>query len=294
MSIAEKKSRIMMQFIKRVVFKSFRAIFHLVAIDSSLITQKIIKNSSVPISAKIEWDVLYRTYYGYGTFQAALQAKALGLTSISVIEFGVAGGRGLIALEDIAQGVFDELGVKVEIFGFDTGCGIPEALDYRDMPYIWQKGFFDMDYEKLKTRLKNATVILGDVAETVPNFMSNDDISPIGFIAFDLDYYSSTIKSFEIFKKDSSFFLPRVFCYFDDIIGDDWEVHSIYTGELLAIDEFNQKSKFKKIAKIEGLTFKRKIQKKWNEKMYVFHDFKHPLYNKHIYPNKNWQFILKD
>jgi hypothetical protein len=33
-------------------------------------------------------------------------------------------------------------------------------------------------------------------------------------------------------------FGPRVYCYLDDIIGDDWGIHCEYVGELLAIKEF--------------------------------------------------------
>ena len=34
---------------------------------------------------------------------------------------------------------------------------------------------------------------------------------------------------YDLFRYSDKFFLPRVFCYFDDCIGDDWELHSEFT-----------------------------------------------------------------
>ena len=57
-------------------------------------------------------------------------------------------------------------------------------------------------------------------------------------MSFDVDYYSSTVDLLRIFDAHEEFLLPRVYCYLDDIIGDDWEIHCEYVGELLAIKEF--------------------------------------------------------
>lgn len=46
-----------------------------------------------------------RPSYIWGVLQGASLAKVLGLPRVSVIEFGVAGGGGLIALERIAEAV---------------------------------------------------------------------------------------------------------------------------------------------------------------------------------------------
>jgi hypothetical protein len=40
-----------------------------------------------------------------------------------------------------------------------------------------------------------------------------------------------------------------VFMYFDDVVGDETWLCNEFTGELLAIDEFNQKHGLKKICK---------------------------------------------
>lgn len=53
------------------------------------------------------------------------------MSKISAIEFGVDGGNGLLAMENIAQEVEKEVPVEFEIYGFDTGSGLPEPIDYR-------------------------------------------------------------------------------------------------------------------------------------------------------------------
>ena len=74
-----------------------------------------------------------------------------------------------------------------------------------------------MDYEKLNSKLKNTKLIIGDVKNTIKDFFVNNNPPPIGAILNDLDYYSSTKNSFEIFNQsEEKFFLPRIFCYFDD------------------------------------------------------------------------------
>src|SRR5262249_56044490 len=62
---------------------------------------------------------LIRPQYAWGVAIASAQARALGHKEISVLEFGVAGGRGLVALEQIVQSVSAVTGVAVRIFGFD-------------------------------------------------------------------------------------------------------------------------------------------------------------------------------
>jgi len=237
---------------------------------------------------RLKWDALDRPGYAYGTYQAALQARALGLSGICVIEMGVAGGRGLLALESHARAVQARLGIKIDVFGFDMGSGLPEPRGYQDMPYVWQSGYFAMNGHLLRDRLAAAEIIVGDVAQTVPQFLRRPGLPPIGFVAFDLDYYSSTMAALALLEAEPRALLPRVFCHFDDVIGDDWELHSEYTGELLAIAEFNASHSDRKLALINGLAYKRAIAADWHAKQYVLHYFSHPLYEKHI-GRPDWQ-----
>ncbi len=237
-------------------------------------------------------DGIDRPYYAYGLYQAALEAKALGVPRISAFEFGVAAGTGLVILEKLSEQITRVTGIAIDVYGFDLEVGLPAASDYKDIPYIWQKGFYKMNVKELKRKLKPSTkLILGDVKHTVPKFFKKK-ISPIGFVAFDLDYYTSTKDAFKLFDTADKNMLPRVFCYFDDIIGTDEEILCDYVGELLAISEFNGKHKSKKLAKIHGLSHKRVIKAAWSDMIYVMHNFAHKSYNTYIYPLKNRQIPL--
>jgi hypothetical protein len=240
----------------------------------------------LPVSTevKLELDLYDRPNYAFGLHRAALQARALQLPAISGLEFGVGTGEGLLALERVAAEVEALTGVRIRLFGFDLGAGLPEPRDYRDLPYLYRGGFYRLDEARLRRRLTRAELILGDVADTVPAFLDGlDDLTcpPIGFVAFDLDYYSSTVAGLRVFEGDPSRCLPRVLCYFDDIANLD-ALQCEYTGELLAIHEFNRDHPDAKIAAITGFTASRIIPDVWNEKIMVCHLFRHPLYNRHI------------
>jgi len=248
--------------------------------------------SPPPFLEALTWDKLDRTWLAYGLFRAALEAKALSVPAISAVEFGVAGGNGLILLEQYAEQVERATSVRCHVIGFDGGEGMPEPKDYRDLPCIWQPGFFRMDVDALKKRLRGAELVLGDVSQTVPDFNARGNAPPIGFVSFDLDFYWSTMEAFKLFEQVPDRLLPRVFCYFDDCIGDDWEVHSPFAGELLAINDFNDQHPSRKIAPIYGLRHKRRRPAMWNDMMFVMHCFDHPRYNDHVHPNRNWQLQL--
>jgi hypothetical protein len=219
-----------------------------------------------------------RPPYAYGTYHAAQQAKLLGVPGISVIEFGVAGGNGLLALEKIADEIAAHFGIRISVFGFDSAVGMPEAADYRDLPYVWSRGFYDMDVAQLKARLHPETrLILGDVKGTVQNLQDVKD--PIGFVSFDLDYYSSTRAALTIFDLPSASRLPRVYCYFDDIIYPEFACHNAWTGELCAIREFNEQHSDMKLSPFHQLRWMRPHAESWNEQIYILHDFHHPLYS---------------
>ena len=202
----------------------------------------------------------------------------------SVWSNSVAGGRGLLALESIATEVSRALGVKIAVYGFDSGSGMPAPMDYRDLPYGWGEGFYQMDQAALKASLKYATLILGDVASTVPAFLETPDLAPIGFVAFDLDYYSSTKVALQLFEDEPESRLPRVYCYFDDIRWPEIACHNEYVGELCAIREFNCEHTYMKISPIHMFSHTRPHPAPWNEQMYVLHDFQHLLYCVNITP----------
>jgi hypothetical protein len=226
---------------------------------------------------RVERSAIDRPHYGYCVLQAAKLAKKLGHKSVSVIEFGVAGGNGLVNLEMHAAEVSKLIGIEIQIFGFDTGQGLPPPDDYRDLPHVWQEGFFAMDTDKLRARLTRSQLVLGNIAKSLPVFVQDYNPAPIGAIFLDLDYYSSTKDAIKLFELNRKNVLPRAFIYFDDIIGDDVALFSEYTGPLLAINEFNASHDSQKICKTTHLA-KRPYPETWHHQIYIYHDFKSPDY----------------
>jgi hypothetical protein len=235
------------------------------------------------IATRVHFGIGARPHYGYGVFQAAELAKRLGLPGISVVELGVAAGAGLIALERVAAEVQQHVGVQVSVFGFDGGTGMPAPADHRDLPYVWGEGFYRMDEAELRARLKQATLIIGNVLSTVPAFLTTLK-HPLGFVAFDLDYYSSTRQAFALFDGLHQTRLPRVYCYFDDIFWPEHACHNEYIGELCAIRDFNSERGAMKLAPLHLLRHMKPHPAPWHDQIYVLHDFSHPLYATNITP----------
>jgi len=221
-----------------------------------------------------------RPAYLWGALHGAHLAKALGINSVSLVEFGVASGNGLVSLEIIAGHIERNLDVGVSVYGFDTGAGLPPPQDVRDCPNLFANGDYSMDIKKLHSRLNRAKLILGRVEETLPEAIASGNLDPVAFISFDLDFYSSTKHALSILEADKSILLPRVHCYFDDITGF---TYSDYNGERLAIAEFNQNHEFRKISPIYALRHyvpSRFANALWTEKYFMAHILDHDLYSR--------------
>jgi hypothetical protein len=220
-----------------------------------------------------------RAHYVWGVMQAARLAAVLGIGAISVLELGVAGGNGLVALEAIAERVQHEYELDIETYGFDMGRGLPKPADHRDLPNLFSEGDYPMDVERLRDRLQRAHLLLGPVRDTVREFVESAP-PPIGFVAFDLDLYTSTLDAFQLLEADPSLMLPRVHAYFDDILG---LTYGDCNGPRLAIAEFNDAHTRRKMSPIFGLRHfvpRPFFDSPWTEKMFMAHAFDHPLYAK--------------
>lgn len=251
----------------------------------ALVRQWLLRRSATaPFWQKADYDAVERPDYAYGVLNAARQARALRIKRISVYEFGVGGGAGLKVLEQVAERVEAEEGVRIDVFGFDTGKGMPAARDPRDMPFVRTPGQFRLQARKLESELRRAKLVLGDVRETVPRFLYRNYVAPIGFLAIDLDYYSSTVDALKILDATSDFLLPRVFMHLRGIVGDDLETHCEFVGGLAALAEFNRSHAQRKIGKVHGLAHKRIIPAPWNDTIFVAHLMDHPLYSTFIHP----------
>lgn len=131
---------------------------------------------------------------------------------------------------------------------------------------------------KLRARLLKADLRLGLVEETVPRFISGAP-APIAFVSIDVDYYSSTLGALGVLDAETRLLLPRVHCYFDDIMGF---TNCEFNGERLAIEEFNRNRERRKLAPIYGLQYfvpPRYAAAEWVGEMYLAHIFDHERYN---------------
>ncbi len=231
------------------------------------------------VATRVHYGIFPYPQYAYGVYWAAIQAQRLGVPRITVVECGVAGGRGLVALEQNSACIEREVGVGIDVVGFDSGKGMPPAADFRDLPHVWGAGFYEANPDKLRARLARAQLVIGNIAETIPRWLQDSAHPPIGFVAFDLDYYSSTRAAFALFEQSAATHLPRVYCYFDDVCCNALGCMTEHLGELLAIREFNETHATRKIGKIQLVRAHRPRWEIWQEQMYGFHDFAHPLYN---------------
>lgn len=240
--------------------------------------------------AKVDFDLIIRQQYAFPILYAADAAIKYGLKSITLIEFGVASGAGILNMCQIAERTRRATGIDFHVFGFDTGKGMPPAIDYRDLPEVFQEGDFPMDFDKLLRSLPDfARLVIGDIEETIPSFLTSlTSDAPVGFVAIDTDYYSSTKKALRVLNGEASIYLPVLPIYLDDIAVDG---SNPWTGELLAVNEFNRESKLRKIAPFSLLRSKRIFKNtQWIDRMYAAHIHDHPLRSPAIRRAK--QYIL--
>lgn len=78
-------------------------------------------------------------------------------------------------------------------------------------------------------------------------------------------------------------------CYFDDVNTPDHAFYTEVTGELLAIDEFNQSHPQMRISRLRSLPYTRPFPEYWHIMIYVAHDFGHPRYADDFYPKSRRQ-----
>jgi hypothetical protein len=128
-----------------------------------------------------------------------------------------------------------------------------------------------MDETLLRPLLGSRTrLIVGDVRHTVHSFFDDPQMPPVGFIAIDLDLYSSTTHALRILSAPGRRVLQHVPVYLDDI-----EVPRCHRfgGELLAVEEFNQENDGIKIDCWRGIRLRRPFpDEPYLGRMFMAHD----------------------
>jgi hypothetical protein len=238
-------------------------------------SRALLARMKVSVETRALWDLSPRPAYLLGLVAAAEQASRQGVRELCAIEFGVAGGGGLLAMQRDAATVEQETGIGIRLYGFDMGAvGLPEFCgDHRDHPDVWQPGDYPMDVEKLQERLTARTkLIIGNLRDTVPQFGERHRPPPVGFVSVDVDLYSSSRDALRLFTTPGVGSLWHVPMYFDDI---DFIFNHRYGGELLAIAEFNEQNEHFKIDRWYGVRKGRPFpERPYLDKMYVAHDLR--------------------
>jgi hypothetical protein len=221
-----------------------------------------------------------RPNYAYGMLRAADLARYMGKRMVTVCEFGVATGNGLMNMVELAGMIKTETGVEVRVVGLDTGEGLPAVADYRDHPELWSVGDFAMtNKDELRERVGGrAELIFGDIKDTVNGFLNSlDESAPLGFVAIDVDIYSGTKSAFRSLLGRPEVYTPAISMYCDDVrffFANRW------CGELLAIEEFNQENSVRKIDEDRSLGDRPSRSEPWHRAMFVCHVLDHELRGK--------------
>jgi hypothetical protein len=208
---------------------------------------------------------LGRINYSMNLALGVWQAIVCGYDHIAAVEVGVARGGGLLDLCKAAEYFAEETGIRIDVYGFDNATGLPPTLDYRDHPELWAQGQFKMqDADELRAKLPPfAKLIIGDVKDTIRDLEGMLGGARLAFVSIDVDYYSSTVPTMEIFKFNRDAYVPALPVYFDDVLKlisyNDW------CGEALAIREFNDANTMRKVQQHDG------------RKLYIAHILDHKV-----------------
>jgi hypothetical protein len=221
--------------------------------------------------------LIMRPNYAYGMLRAADNAKYYEKKAVTIIEFGVASGWGILNMIECADLITAETGVAFNIVGFDTGAGLPAVEGHKDHPEIWNVGDFAMEEREFLTRRIDgrAKIVWGDIDKTIDAFAAGvSEDAPIGFISVDVDIYSGTKSALRCLTREPGKYLPAVSMYFDDV---SFFTANRWCGELAAIDEFNHENDLRKIDRDRSLPGTRPHPaKRWYDAMYVCHILDHP------------------
>lgn len=227
-----------------------------------------------------EWAALFDAVrypaYAVGLQTACRYAGLAGAEGFTAIEFGVAGGNGLVELSKYAATLSGATKLKIKVVGFDCGSGLPLSSDYRDAPWLWNPGDFPCDIDQLRRALPRETdLVVGRIEETLPRWLLDSAALPVGFVSVDVDLYSASAAICDALgSTDVCRLLPFVSFYFDDVL------HYLTprsTGEFAAIAEFNRAHVDRQFDRDDWLSEDRPFgERLWLKRMYSLCCFDHP------------------
>jgi len=246
-----------------------------------LVARTILRNS-LGLRHAFEWAALFDSL-PYPSYAAGLQiasryAVLSGAKAFTAIEFGVAGGNGLLALSRYAKEVSRQTGLNIHVVGFDSGSGLPPTDDIRDAPWWWTQGDYPCDKDRLREQLpKESELIVGNIKDTFPQWLRQSEAPPVGFVSVDVDQYTGASAICNALgKADVSRILPFISCYFDDIF--HFAVPR-WAGEFQAIQEFNESQSTRQFDRDDWFSQNRPYgDRLWLKRMYTLSSQDHPLF----------------
>jgi hypothetical protein len=180
-----------------------------------------------------------------------------------------------VALAGHAQQIKRKTGVAVNVVGFDSGVGLPAVVDWRDAPWVYSPGDYPGDLSALEKCLAGrATLVLGDIRDTFSRWLCVEH-GPVGFIAIDVDYYSSTVAILDALAScDAEALLPIASVYLDDILC--FGVPRC-AGELAAVAEFNRNNPTRQFDRADWVSeFRPYREALWLKRLFDLYCFDHP------------------
>jgi hypothetical protein len=214
--------------------------------------------------------------YAVGLQTACKYASLAGKTGFTAIEFGVAGGNGLVELSRYAARWSERTGMKIKVVGFDAGSGLPISPDRRDAPWLWNSGDFPLDVDRLRRVLPPETeLVVGRIQDTLTQWIDEKLELPIGFVSVDVDLYSGAAAIGEAMARaNASCVLPFISFYFDDALR---YLTPRCTGELAAVAEFNSRNGDRQFDRDDWIAEDRPFgERLWLKRMYSLYCFDHP------------------
>jgi hypothetical protein len=231
-----------------------------------------------------DWAVLFDAVrypaYAVGLQAACRYAHLAGATGFLAIEFGVAGGNGLIELSNYAARLSQTTGLQIKVVGFDAGSGLPMSADRRDVPWLWNEGDFPCVEDRLRQLLpKQTELLVGRIQDTLLHWIRKGSELPIGFVSVDVDLYSATAAICDALgNAEVSRLLPFVSFYFDDVLR---YLTPRCTGEFAAISEFNREHTDRQFDRDDWISEGRPFAERlWLKRMYSLCCFDHPALQK--------------
>ena len=178
----------------------------------------------------------------------------------------------------IAERTRKATGVAFRVVGFDTGrvCQLPSGIT-EIIPSNGKKAITRWTLKSFAVLCQVLPNSLLEMSQTRRlEFLETVRADqPIGFVAVDVDYYSSAKAALSVFRSVAENYLPATLVYLDDI---DHICSNEWAGELLAISEFNSENELRKIAPLALLRSLRIFKNpQWIDHIYVAHIFDHKI-----------------